>query len=166
MGSQRRLVAALAERGHRAIPATNAEQAADLVQRMHFDAVFCSSMLPGLNWLELYRRIRRHVGFFALLADTPDPSPPESSRAGKDACSCARWATMSLANSWPPPKAGSSLSRIPLQPPGKPRNGRVRLRIRPMRILNVFATLVLAAGMLTAADRYMGPRPRKPTCRT
>lgn len=70
--SQRRLLSALAERGHRAIPATNAEQAADLVQRMHFDAVFCSSILPGQNWLELYRRIRRRVGCFALVADAPD----------------------------------------------------------------------------------------------
>jgi signal transduction histidine kinase len=71
--SQRRLLSALAERGHRAIPASSAEQAADLVQRMRFDAMFCSSVLPGLNWLELYRRIRRRVGSFALLADTFDP---------------------------------------------------------------------------------------------
>jgi CheY-like chemotaxis protein len=71
--SQRRLVATLAARGHRAVPATNAEQAADLVQRMHFDAVFCASVLPGLNWLELYRRIRRRVASFALLADASDP---------------------------------------------------------------------------------------------
>jgi signal transduction histidine kinase/CheY-like chemotaxis protein len=70
--SQRRLLSALAERGHRAIPAASAEQAADLVQRMRFDAVFCSSVLPGLNWLELYRRIRRRTGSFALLADTYD----------------------------------------------------------------------------------------------
>ena len=71
--SQRRLLSALAERGHRAVPAASAEQAADLVQRMRFDAVFCSSVLPGLNWLELYRRIRRRTGSFALLADAIDP---------------------------------------------------------------------------------------------
>jgi K+-sensing histidine kinase KdpD len=71
--SQRRLLSALSERGHRAIPAASAEQAADLVQRMRFDAVFCSSVLPGSTWLELYRRIRRRVGSFALLADTLDP---------------------------------------------------------------------------------------------
>jgi hypothetical protein len=40
---------------------------------MRFDAVFCSSVLPGLNWLELYRRIRRRVGSFALVADAFDP---------------------------------------------------------------------------------------------
>jgi signal transduction histidine kinase/CheY-like chemotaxis protein len=71
--SQRKLLTGLSERGHRGIPATSAEHAADLVQRMRFDVVFCSSSLPGSNWLELYRRIRRRIGAFALLADVYDP---------------------------------------------------------------------------------------------
>ena len=62
----------LAARGHRGIPATTAEDAADLVQRMQFDVIFCASRLPGLTWLELYHRIRRRIGAFALLSDTWD----------------------------------------------------------------------------------------------
>jgi CheY-like chemotaxis protein len=71
-GIQRRLLAMLSARGHRAIPVDSPEEAADLVQRMPFDAVFCTMRLPGLNWIEFHRRIRRKVAAFVLLSDAHD----------------------------------------------------------------------------------------------
>jgi hypothetical protein len=73
----------LASRGHRAIPATNVEHAADLAQRMQFDVVLCSSRLPGHQWSELYGRIRRRIGSFGLLAETWDEQAPQVLRNGE-----------------------------------------------------------------------------------
>ncbi len=74
--TQRQLLVLLAERGHRAIPVTMADEALDLVQRISFDLVFCSTRVTGLTWLELFARIRRKVGTFALLTDGYDPESP------------------------------------------------------------------------------------------
>jgi hypothetical protein len=54
VAAQRKLLTMLGRRGHRAIPTATAEDAADLVQRMGFDVVFCAVRLPGLNWVELF----------------------------------------------------------------------------------------------------------------
>lgn len=81
--SQRKIIAMLATRGHRGIPAATAEEAADLVQRMQFDVIFCGSRLSGLTWLELYHRIRRRIGAFALLSDTWDAEAAQTLSQGE-----------------------------------------------------------------------------------
>jgi CheY-like chemotaxis protein len=78
--TQRKLLSMLALRGHRAVPAPSAEEAADLVQRMQFDVVFCGARLMGPNWVEFFQRVRRRVGTFALLTEGYDA---ESARAFK-----------------------------------------------------------------------------------
>jgi signal transduction histidine kinase/CheY-like chemotaxis protein len=80
-GIQRRLLAMLSARGHRAIPVDSPDEAADLIQRMPFDVVFCTMRLPGLNWMEFHRRIRRKIATFVLLSDS---SEPDSGTALKD----------------------------------------------------------------------------------
>ena len=69
---QRRLLSMLSARGHRIVPADGAEEAADMVQRMPFDAVFCSIRLPGLSWIEFFKRVRRRVPGFILLTESTD----------------------------------------------------------------------------------------------
>jgi signal transduction histidine kinase/CheY-like chemotaxis protein len=69
-GVQRKLLAMLSARGHRAIPIDSPDEAADLIQRMPFDVVFCTTRLPGLNWMEFHRRIRRKIAAFVLLSDS------------------------------------------------------------------------------------------------
>ncbi len=69
---QRKLLAMLSLRGHRAVPVDNAEEAADMVQRMPFDVVFCTIRLPGLTWVEFYKRVRRRIQAFVLLTESYD----------------------------------------------------------------------------------------------
>jgi CheY-like chemotaxis protein len=69
---QRRLLAMLSVRGHRAVPVDNAEEAADMVQRMPFDVIFCTIRLPGLSWVEFFKRIRRRIQAFVLLTEAYD----------------------------------------------------------------------------------------------
>jgi CheY-like chemotaxis protein len=69
---QRKLLAMLSVRGHRAIPVDNAEEAADMVQRMPFDVVFCTIRLPGLTWIEFFKRVRRRIQAFVLLTESYD----------------------------------------------------------------------------------------------
>ncbi|HYO84002.1 MAG TPA: hypothetical protein VES20_21545 [Bryobacteraceae bacterium] len=76
--SQRRLLAMLSARGHRAIPVNTPEEGADLAQKLHFAAVFCSSRLPGLQWTEFYNRVRRRGAAFALLAGAYESIPPNA----------------------------------------------------------------------------------------
>jgi CheY-like chemotaxis protein len=81
--TQRKLLAMLSVRGHRAIPAPNAEDAADLVQRMQFDIVFCGVRLPGLNWVEFFQRIRRRIGAFALMTEGYDSDSARAFKGGE-----------------------------------------------------------------------------------
>lgn len=69
---QRKLLSMLSSRGHRAVPVNGAEEAIDLVYRLRFDAVFSSVRLPGINWVELFERIRRQIGVFVLLTEGYD----------------------------------------------------------------------------------------------
>jgi DNA-binding response OmpR family regulator len=39
---------------------------------MPFDAVFCSIRLPGLSWIEFFKRVRRRVPGFILLTESTD----------------------------------------------------------------------------------------------
>jgi len=66
---ERRLVDWLSSRGYRVVPVRSSEEGLDLVQRMRFDVVFCSTRLTGLNWVEFFDRVRGRVGAFALLAE-------------------------------------------------------------------------------------------------
>ncbi len=67
--TRRELLDLVARQGHRAVPVTNAEQAADLATRYRFDAVFCAARLPGGNWPALSQRVREHTRAFVLLSE-------------------------------------------------------------------------------------------------
>jgi signal transduction histidine kinase len=67
-----RLLAQLSARGYRVVPVASAEEGADLVQRLRFDLVLCSVRLPGLNWVELFTKIRHQIGSFILLTESYD----------------------------------------------------------------------------------------------
>lgn len=69
---QRRLVTLLGDRDHRAVPASSAEEAAELVKQLHFHVLFCSVRLPGMNWIEFRERVRGHVDAFVLLTEGYD----------------------------------------------------------------------------------------------
>jgi signal transduction histidine kinase len=66
---ERKLVEWLSNRGYRVVPVRSSEEGLDLVQRMRFDVVFCSTHLQGLNWVEFFDRVRGRVGAFTLLAE-------------------------------------------------------------------------------------------------
>ena len=66
---ERRLVEWLSNRGYRVVPVRSSEEGLDLVQRMRFEVVFCSTRLTGLNWVEFFDRVRGRVGAFGLLAE-------------------------------------------------------------------------------------------------
>ena len=72
--TQRQAVAAFGSRGHRVVPVRASEEAQDLVQRVRFDVVICSSRLPGLNWVTFYQNVQSHVDAFILLTDGFDAS--------------------------------------------------------------------------------------------
>ena len=71
---QRQAVAAFGSRGHRVVPVKAPEEAQDLVHRVRFDAVACSSRLPGMNWVTMYQHVQQHVDAFILLTDGFDAS--------------------------------------------------------------------------------------------
>lgn len=73
LNTHRRLLLLLTMRGHRVIPVETAEEAAEMLQRMRFDVIFASARLSGLNWLELFHRVRRRVSLFVLVTDGYDP---------------------------------------------------------------------------------------------
>jgi signal transduction histidine kinase len=71
----RRIVKDLSGREHRAVPVGSAEEGFDLIQRIRFDIVLCSSKLPGMSWGDFVQRIGGQVGAFILLADRVDSGP-------------------------------------------------------------------------------------------
>jgi len=66
--SQEALLGPLAERGCRAVPVSNVEEALDLCERMEFDWVFCEAAAGGLGAAGFYERTRDRIGRFVLLA--------------------------------------------------------------------------------------------------
>ena len=70
--ARKRLLVLLSGRGHRVVPARNADEAADLVQRFPFEMVFCSNRQPGSTWIELFERVRRRGGAFVLMTEPGD----------------------------------------------------------------------------------------------
>ncbi|MGH9722409.1 MAG: hybrid sensor histidine kinase/response regulator [Bryobacteraceae bacterium] len=66
---ERQLIEMLGARGYRVVPVHSSEEGLDLVSRLRFDVLFCSTRLPGLNWIEFFDRVRGRVGAFTLLAE-------------------------------------------------------------------------------------------------
>ena len=71
--SQRQLLTMLTSRGYRVVPVHTSEIGIDLAQRLHFDIVFCSIRLPGMNWVELSERFQPLVDAFVLISEAYDP---------------------------------------------------------------------------------------------
>jgi signal transduction histidine kinase len=80
---RRQLLELLAKRGDRVVPVSSAEEAAELAQRLRFDLTFCSVQLPGVNWMELFERVRRHAGTFVLLSQGNNPDLSNSFDGGE-----------------------------------------------------------------------------------
>ena len=68
---QRALVAMLGAKGHRVVPAT-VEGAADIVQRLRFDAVLWAIGGGGSGWSDFHDRFRSSIPVFVLIADSYD----------------------------------------------------------------------------------------------
>ena len=71
-GIQRHLVGLLSAYGFRVVPVPSAEEAIDLIERLHFDLTLCSVRLPGLNWIEFLEKVRKHLGAFILMTEGYD----------------------------------------------------------------------------------------------
>ena len=71
IAAQRALVTLLGAKGHRVIPATM-ESAADIVQRLRFDAVLWSVRAGVSGWSEFHDRFRASIPAFVLIADSYD----------------------------------------------------------------------------------------------
>jgi signal transduction histidine kinase/CheY-like chemotaxis protein len=69
--AQRQLLGLLTARGHRVVPAP-LEEAADMAQRLRFDAVLWAIRAAGSRWSEFQDRIRANVPAFVLLSDGYD----------------------------------------------------------------------------------------------
>jgi hypothetical protein len=65
------LMAVLSRRGHRVVPA-RAEEAADLAQRLRFDAVLWSAGPGRGEWTQFRDRVRPSIGAFILISDGYD----------------------------------------------------------------------------------------------
>jgi signal transduction histidine kinase len=70
--SQRQLVRSLGAKGHRAVP-VNPQESVELMDRLHFDAVFWAIRTGGSSWSESHDRIRTKISAFVLLGDGYDP---------------------------------------------------------------------------------------------
>lgn len=71
LGGQRQLLGQLSSRGHRVVPASM-EEAADLAQRVRFDAAFWGVRPSAPGSSEYQERIRAHVPYFVLVGDAYD----------------------------------------------------------------------------------------------
>ena len=70
--AQRQLIAMLTARSHRAVP-VSPQEAADLAQRLRFDAVFWSIHSGASPWTEFYEIIRAQTSTFVLVGAGWDP---------------------------------------------------------------------------------------------
>ncbi len=71
----------VAGQGHRVIPVTSAEEAADIAARVRFDVIFCATHLTSLNWIDLFDRVEEQIACFVLLTDSLNPDPVGAARA-------------------------------------------------------------------------------------
>jgi CheY-like chemotaxis protein len=69
--AQRALVTLLGAKGHRVVPASM-ESAADIVQRLRFDAVLWAVRTGGSAWSEFHDRFRASIPSFVLISDNYD----------------------------------------------------------------------------------------------
>jgi CheY-like chemotaxis protein len=77
------LVSALSDFGHRSVTAASAEEATELVKRLRFDILFCSSLVPGAGWPACFENSRAHVRSFVVLTRGPDPALAAALPAGE-----------------------------------------------------------------------------------
>jgi CheY-like chemotaxis protein len=78
---QRQLMKALSSRKHRVVPST-AEEAADLAQRLKFDAAFWAVRPGGSRGTDCQERTRSHVPVFVLVSDVYDSELARSLESG------------------------------------------------------------------------------------
>lgn len=71
--ARRQLLVALGGRDCRVVPVASGEEAAEVCERLRFDALFCSLRLPGLSWVELSRHTQARIPAFVLLSEGRDP---------------------------------------------------------------------------------------------
>lgn len=83
LATQTQLVDLLSQRGHRVVPVTSAEEAAELARRLKFDVAVCSTSLAGLSWVDFYERVRDHVNSFVLLTDGYDADLAKAFQGGE-----------------------------------------------------------------------------------
>jgi hypothetical protein len=104
--AQRGLLALLSARGHRGVPVAP-QEAVDLAQRLHFEAVFWSLHPNSRMWTECYDALRGQAPLFVLVSDGWDAW-------NKTATSCcpARFRKLSWTAFWRMPTPG----RGPRQP--------------------------------------------------
>jgi GAF domain-containing protein len=69
--TQRELVTSLGSKGHRVVP-SSAEAAADIVQRLRFDAVLWAVRAGRSDWTEFHDRFRDSISSFVLISDSYD----------------------------------------------------------------------------------------------
>ena len=69
--AQRQLMGMLGARGHRVVP-VRPDEAADLAQRLRFDAVLWGSRAAGANWSDFRERLREHIPAFVLVSEGYD----------------------------------------------------------------------------------------------
>ncbi len=77
------LISRLGELGHRGIPVAAAEDAVDLVKRLHFHIVFCSASHLGSRWVDCFETCRGRVDTFVLLTEGLDPALSATLPAGE-----------------------------------------------------------------------------------
>ncbi len=81
--TQKQLVELLSQRGHRVVPVSSGEEAAELARRLKFDAAVCSTRLAGLSWVDFYERVRDQVETFVLLTDGYDADLAKAFQGGE-----------------------------------------------------------------------------------
>ena len=72
--SRQSLISLLGDKGQRALPAANMEEAIELVRRFHFNVLFCSAQGPDEPWISCFGRTRGQVDAFVVLAPGKDPA--------------------------------------------------------------------------------------------
>ncbi len=77
--AQRELVELLTARGLRVVPVRGPAEAMDLVQRLRFDVVFCSLSIPGMDYVDVVRRVEDRAGALVLVAESRQAMPPGES---------------------------------------------------------------------------------------
>jgi signal transduction histidine kinase/CheY-like chemotaxis protein len=84
-GPQRQILGMLSMRGHRVVPVAP-EEAADLAQRLRFDAVLWAMRLSGAGggakWSEFQERARASIGAFVMVSDGYDADLARSIEEG------------------------------------------------------------------------------------